>query len=76
MNVLWQLTIKQMKKCCLNDKAQGILEYAMLFFLVGLAIAGVTYYFSQSLQGRYKQGADVFGEGQQYERGVTVNVEE
>lgn len=50
----------------INKKAQGIPEYAMLIFLVGVAIAGFLVYFTNAYQGKMKAAGDFFGEGDQY----------
>ncbi len=52
-------------------KAQSTIAYvAMATFLISAMIA-VSFYFRRSLQGKYRESVDVFGEGVQYEPGMT-----
>ncbi|MFA5411441.1 MAG: hypothetical protein WC321_06275 [Candidatus Omnitrophota bacterium] len=54
-----------------QNRAQAYLEYAVLIALVALALIAIRKYFLQSVQERYRQSADVFGEGAQYAEGIT-----
>ncbi|MFH0763275.1 MAG: hypothetical protein V1925_05250 [Candidatus Omnitrophota bacterium] len=58
-----------MKK--INSKAQVLLEYALLIILVVAALVAMRYYIIGAVQEKYRQSGDVFGEGEQYEKGVT-----
>ena len=53
-------------------KAQSAMIYASLFAMIiaGLVMASV--YLRKSLQGKFKESADIFGGGAQYEPGVTT----
>ena len=53
---------------------QMSLEYAVVVALVVSALIGMAVYMKRSLCGRWRQSADVFGSGRQYEPGVTTTV--
>ena len=48
------------------------IEYALLLVIVVAALVGVQRYLKAGLMGRWKASVDVFGQGQQFEPGVTV----
>ena len=54
-----------------NKLAQLSFEYAIVIVLVVTAIVGMKLYFQRSLQERYRQSANVFGQGEQYAKGRT-----
>lgn len=54
-----------------GNKAQSFLEYAVLIAVVVGALIAMRIYITRSVQAKFKQGADVFGQGEQYEKGVT-----
>jgi Flp pilus assembly pilin Flp len=60
----------------LNKKSQTFLEYAVLIALAAAALIAMGAYMAKAVQGKYRQSADVFGEGEQYKKGVTVVGEE
>jgi len=53
------------------SKSQSMLAYAALFGLVAAALIILSIYLKRSIQGRYRQSADVFGQGTQYQPGST-----
>lgn len=55
-----------------DRKGQSFIEYAILVVLVVGALLAMRTYMVRSVQEKYRQSADVFGEGGQYERGITV----
>ncbi|MDP1853266.1 MAG: hypothetical protein Q8L26_03560 [Candidatus Omnitrophota bacterium] len=55
-----------------NRRAMSIMEYALLIAATVAACTVMFRYLSFSVQGKLRQGADVFGSGEQYETGVTV----
>lgn len=55
-----------------SNKAQTILVYAALIMIVALALAAMSKYLARSVQGKYRESADVFGGGSQYAPGVTT----
>ena len=48
-----------------------MVQYGVLFAIVMAALIGMRVYMERALQGRYRQSADLFGLGEQYEKGVT-----
>jgi len=55
-----------------RNKAQAILEYAVLVAVVIAAFLGMRTYVLKSVQAKFKSSADTIGQGEQYEPGVTV----
>jgi len=53
------------------NKAQSVLEYTILIVIVVAALLAMRIYMLRAVQEKYRQSGDVFGEGEQYERGVT-----
>ncbi len=52
-------------------RSQSMLTYAaMVAFLIAAAMM-TFFYVRRALQGKYRESADVFGEGAQYQPGVT-----
>lgn len=49
-----------------------IIEYAVLTAVVTAALIGMAFYVKRGLAGRWRDGADTFGFGRQYEPGKTV----
>jgi len=47
------------------------LEYALLLLIAAAALLAMGVYFKRVLYGKYRQSADVFGFGRQYEAGKT-----
>ncbi len=54
-----------------HSKSQSVLAYTALIGLVTAALVILSVYLRRSIQGRYRQSADVFGQGAQYEPGST-----
>lgn len=47
------------------------LEYVILIFIVVVAILAMRRYLTNALSGKWKESADVFGSGRQYQPAVT-----
>lgn len=58
-----------------RNKAQVFLEYGFLIAIAAAALVVMYAYLSRSFQEKYRQTADVFGEGEQYAPGVTQAAE-
>ena len=54
-----------------SRKAQLFLEYTIVIALLVAALVAMRVYLTGAIQEKYKQSADVFGEGEQYEKGRT-----
>ena len=52
-------------------KSQAFLEYTVLIIIAAAALLAMRIYFMRAVQEKYRQSADVFGEGEQYAPGVT-----
>ncbi len=59
-----------------NNRAQMSILYAVLIALLTLAMVAMSRYLMRSVQGKYRDTADVFGSGTQYEPKVTSTVEQ
>ena len=59
-----------------NKKAQSALEYTALIVILTGALMGMSAYMKRSLQGKYKQSADIYGGGFLYAPGQTIVVED
>ncbi|MFQ5680490.1 MAG: hypothetical protein ACE5GG_00320 [Candidatus Omnitrophota bacterium] len=55
-----------------DTKGVSLLEYALSIVLVVGALMVMAGFIRRSLQARWQDAADVFGEGRQYEKGVTA----
>jgi len=55
-----------------QKKAQSFITYTMLIVIVVAALLAMRVYFLRAMQDKIRQTADVFGQGEQYEKGVTV----
>lgn len=51
-----------------NSRAQTLLEYVVLFGVVVGSLIAMGVFFTRAFQARFRQSADVFGEGEQYEK--------
>lgn len=49
-----------------NISGQSILDYIVLFTIVVAALLIMGYYIRNSLSGKYREAADVFGQGETY----------
>lgn len=47
------------------------MEYAVFIAVIIAALVGMQFYVKRAVCGRYRQAADVFGSGRQYEPNVT-----
>ncbi|MBU3934118.1 MAG: hypothetical protein KKH11_05585 [Candidatus Omnitrophica bacterium] len=57
---------------CTNlRKGSLAIEYAVLVAIVVVALLGMQVYIRRALCGRWREAADTFGHGRQYEPGVT-----
>lgn len=52
-----------------NKKAQTMFSYAMLVVVIVAALVGMRAFMLRSLQAKYRETADVFGQGEQYQLG-------
>jgi uncharacterized protein (UPF0333 family) len=59
-----------------NKYAQTILEYVILLAIVIAAIVILGYYLRNSFSGKFREAADVFGQGEVYEPFGRTHVEE
>ena len=48
------------------------IEYAAFIAMLIAALLGMSIYVKRALEGRWRQVGDTFGQGRQYEPGVTV----
>ena len=55
----------------LRSLGQSVLEYVLLVILIIFVFVAMKVYMVRGVQDKYRQSADVFGQGEQYERGVT-----
>ena len=61
-----------MKRKINRQKATSIIEYVAIFSVVAMALVLMFSYLTRSLNGRWRQSADSFGYGLQYEPGKTI----
>lgn len=54
-----------------KNEAQSFIEYTILIAIVAIALVAMKLYFGRAVQEKYRQSADVFGEGEQYAPGLT-----
>jgi Flp pilus assembly pilin Flp len=54
-----------------NNRAQMYLEYAVLIALAAAALIAMRLFFGRAVQAKYREAADVFGQGEQYEMNKT-----
>lgn len=59
------------KAKAIRDKAQGIMEYALLICIFVAAVVAMQVYLKRSIQGRLKSGADELSGGAFYSPGAT-----
>jgi hypothetical protein len=48
-------------------RGQGIIDYVFMMLVIVAVLLIMGYYIRNSLSGKWRQGADVYGEGQVYE---------
>lgn len=56
-------------------RGQSFLEYSVIIIVIAAALIAMRVYLVRSVQEKYRQSADVFGEGEQYAQGVTQTTE-
>ena len=56
----------------MKKKGQGILDYVVLLIVVITALLVVSYYIRNVICGKFRDGADVFGQGETYQPGSTT----
>ncbi|MBP7215888.1 MAG: hypothetical protein KBA46_01240 [Candidatus Omnitrophica bacterium] len=54
-----------------HEKAQSFLQYGLLIIFLVASFLAIRTYMTRGIQDRYRQAADVFGQGEQYAPGVT-----
>jgi uncharacterized protein (UPF0333 family) len=59
-------------KLRMSQRAMFSVEYTTLIVLIILALLAMRFYLKRSMCGRVRGAADAFGQGRQYEPGVTV----
>ena len=64
-----RLNLKNMRG---TKKGIFTLEYTTVIVLIALALLAMGYYLKRSVSGSFRSSADAFGQGRQYEPGVTV----
>ncbi|MFA5145732.1 MAG: hypothetical protein WC723_07055 [Candidatus Omnitrophota bacterium] len=55
-----------------GNRSQVFAEYVILIAIVAAVLIGMRIYTERALQQKFRESADVFGEGEQYAKGVTV----
>ncbi|MDD5618544.1 MAG: hypothetical protein PHG69_05565 [Candidatus Omnitrophica bacterium] len=58
-----------------NRRASFVIEYVTIIAIIALALITMQFYLKRSMSGSLRNTADVFGQGRQYEPGVTVVTE-
>lgn len=54
-----------------GGRAQSFVEYAVLIALIAAVIVGMKVFMVRAVQEKFRQSADIFGQGEQYEKGLT-----
>jgi hypothetical protein len=55
-----------------NNQAQSLIAYVVLISVTAAVIVSLRAYMVRIVQAKFRQSADVFGQGEQYARGVTL----
>lgn len=58
-----------------SNQGQTIFEYVALICIFAAALMASTVYITRAFQGRFRESADVFGQREQYQAGVTKETE-
>ena len=56
----------------MNKRGQGILDYVVLLLIVIAVLLIMSYYIRNSLSGKIRDAGDVFGQGETYRPGKSV----
>jgi uncharacterized protein (UPF0333 family) len=64
-----------MRRVNYKNRASFTIEYAALIAIVVLALLTMQFYLKRAMFGKLRSMADGFGQGRQYEPGVTVVTE-
>lgn len=56
----------------INNHAQSLIVYALIISLTAAVIMSMRVYVTRMVQAKFRQSADVFGQGEQYAKGLTV----
>ena len=56
-----------------NQKAMSIIEYSAVAAIVAMALIGMQIYVKRAVSGRWRQAADTFGYGRQYDTNRDTN---
>lgn len=54
-----------------KNKAQFFTEFAILIAIIAAVIIGMKVFMVRAVQEKFRQSADIFGQGEQYEKGLT-----
>lgn len=54
------------------NKSQSLIEYCVLIGIFTAAMVAMRVFMVRAFQEKYRQSADVFGQGEQYEPHITV----
>jgi len=69
----FRLKIQNPKSKIQNDnRGQFAIEYAVLIAILAAALVGMAVYAKRALAGKWRAVGDTFGQGRQYEPGITV----
>lgn len=55
-----------------KNKAQTFAEYAVLIALIAAALIAMRVFLLRAVQGKFRESADVFGQGEQYRKGTVI----
>lgn len=55
-----------------NNLGQSIIEYLIVIVIVVAALLAMTGLLKRKVQANFRESADAFGEGRQFEEGVTI----
>lgn len=58
------------------NKAQSFTAYAVIIAILVAVLLAMQIFMVRTFQAKFRQSADAFGQGEQYERGVTQVVNE
>lgn len=58
-----------------ENRAASVIEYALLIAVIVLALLAMQFYLKRAMFGSLRGAGDTFGQGRQYQPGVTVVTE-